>query len=100
MFRHIFFCYNQVESLIVAKTQGLKVEALRSRESPIPSFHRQSKLSSLSTFSLRQRRIIARRHQSKDFALAIAREYAVDLRATRALVSGTRGGHHGPFCYR
>jgi hypothetical protein len=59
--------------------QGLKVEALRSRESPILPFHKQSNLSGFSTFSLRRRRIIVRNRQASEFALAIAREYIADL---------------------
>jgi hypothetical protein len=50
-------------------------------------------------FSLRQPRIIVR-GQDKDVALAIAPECEADLRATRTLVTATRGGHHEVFCYR
>jgi hypothetical protein len=80
--------------------QGLKVEALRSRESPILPFHKQSNLSGFSTFSLRRRRIIVRNRQASEFALAIAREYVADLPAAHTFVTAICGGHHEAFGYR
>jgi hypothetical protein len=68
--------------------QGLNVEALRSRESPILPFHKQSNLSALLTFSLRRRRIIVRSPQASEFALALT------------FVTAIRGGHHEAFRYR
>jgi hypothetical protein len=79
--------------------QGLNVEALRSRESPILPFHKQSNLRVLWTFSLRRGRIIVRNRQASEFALAIAREYIADLSDADTFVTAICGGHHEAFGY-
>jgi hypothetical protein len=72
--------------------QGLEVEALRSRESPILPFRKQSNLSGFWTFSLRRRRIMVRHRQASEFALAIAREYIAELPAANTFVTAICGG--------
>jgi hypothetical protein len=79
--------------------QGLNVEALRSRESPILPFRKQFNLSGFWTFFLRRRRIIVRHRHASEFALAIAREYIADLPAD-TFVTAICGGHHEAFGYR
>lgn len=80
--------------------QGLKVEALRSRESPHSPVSQTVQLSGFWTFSLRRRRIIVRNRQASEFALAIAREYVADLPAAHTFVTAICGGHHEAFGYR